>query len=124
MINVFKRIARGLAGFGLPLAPLPSQHTAEAVYRALTYTELALDLALAFHHAVRDDQDQMAATIAGLRENTRGGDFAYYSDITAFMADLPVEEASPTHWIDGAQHPRRQWRSLVTTRRDGLRTSP
>ncbi|WP_405812563.1 hypothetical protein OG524_36415 (plasmid) [Streptomyces sp. NBC_01520] len=90
----------------------------------VTYTELALDLALAFHHAVRDDHDQVAATIARLRENTRGGDFAYYSDITAFMAGLPLEEVSPTRWIDGAQHTRRRWRGLVTARRDALRISP
>ncbi|MFE1028569.1 hypothetical protein ACFW5I_29095 [Streptomyces sp. NPDC058818] len=63
----------------------------------MTYAELALDLALAFHHAVRDDQDQVAATIARLRENTRGGDFAYYSDIAAFVAGLPLpaEHAAP-----------------------------
>ncbi|MGA5363921.1 ATP/GTP-binding protein [Streptomyces purpurascens] len=90
----------------------------------VTYTELALDLALAFHHAVRDDQDQVAMTIARLRENTRGGDFAYYSDIAAFMAGLPLDEASPTRWIDGEQQTRCQWRGLVTTRHDHLRTSP
>ncbi|MGW1544422.1 hypothetical protein ACWCPM_30045 [Streptomyces sp. NPDC002309] len=89
----------------------------------VTYTELALDLALAFHHAVRDDQDQVATTIARLRESTRGGDFAYYTDIAAFMANLPLEEASPARWIDGAQHTRQQWRSLVTARRDQRRTS-
>ncbi|MEU9654247.1 tetratricopeptide repeat protein [Streptomyces sp. NPDC048110] len=96
---------------------------AEIRTAGVTYTELALDLALAFHHAVRDDQGQVAATIARLRENTRGGDFAYYGDIAAFMADLPLEEASPTRWIDGAQHTRRRWRSLVTARRDDLLTT-
>jgi hypothetical protein len=96
---------------------------AEILTAGVTYTELALDLALAFHHAVRNDQDQVAATMARLSENTRGGDYAYYSDIVAFMADLPLEEASPTRWIDGAQHTRRRWRGLVTARRDDLRTS-
>ncbi|MER5200985.1 hypothetical protein ACWD3J_46455 [Streptomyces sp. NPDC002755] len=96
---------------------------AEILTAGVTYAELALDLALAFHHAVRNDQDQVAATVARQRENTRGGDFAYYSDIVAFMADLPLEEASPTHWIDGAQHTRRRFRGLVTARRNDLRTS-
>jgi hypothetical protein len=32
----------------------------------VTYTELALDLTLAFHHAIRDDQDQVAITIGML----------------------------------------------------------
>uniref|UniRef100_UPI002F90D7DC hypothetical protein n=1 Tax=Streptomyces sp. NBC_01562 TaxID=2975879 RepID=UPI002F90D7DC len=95
---------------------------AEIRTAGVTYTELALDLALAFHHAVRDDQDQVAATIARLCENTRGGDFAYYRDIAAFMADLPLDEASPTRWIDGAHHTRRRWRGLVTAR-DDLHTS-
>ncbi|WP_086681364.1 hypothetical protein [Streptomyces pseudogriseolus] len=66
---------------------------AEIRTAGVTYTELALDLALAFHHAVRDDQDQVAMTIARLEENTRG-DFAYYSDIAAFMADLAPHQAS------------------------------
>ncbi|MCH0560406.1 MULTISPECIES: zeta toxin family protein [unclassified Streptomyces] len=92
---------------------------AEIRTAGVTYTELALDLALAFHHAVRNDPDQVAATIARLHENTRGG-----SDITAFMAGLPLEEASPTRWIDSAQHARRRWRDLVTARRDNLHTSP
>ncbi|MFI8348042.1 hypothetical protein [Streptomyces sp. NPDC085596] len=61
----------------------------------ITYAELALDLTLAFHHAIRNDQDQAAATIARLRENTLDGDYAYYSDLAAFMADLPLDEASP-----------------------------
>lgn len=90
---------------------------AEIRTAGVTYAELALDLALAFHHAIRDDQDQVAMTIARLHENTRSGDYAYYSDIAAFMADLPLEEASPTRWIDGVQHTRRQWRGLVTARR-------
>ncbi|MFF5147886.1 hypothetical protein ACFY6U_50660 [Streptomyces sp. NPDC013157] len=82
-----------------------------------------MDLALAFHHAVRDDQDQAAATIARLRENNRGGDFAYYSAIAAFTADLPLEEPSPARWTDGAQHTPGRWRGLVTARHDALRTS-
>lgn len=90
---------------------------AEIRTAGVTYTELALELALVFHHAVRDDHDQVAATLARLRENTRGGDFFYYCDIAAFMADLALEEGSPTRWIDGAQHTRRRWRGLVTTRR-------
>jgi hypothetical protein len=86
----------------------------------VTYTELALDLALAFHHAVRNDQDQVAATIARLRENTRGGDFSYYTDIAAFMAGLPLEAASCARWLDGQLPTRQRWRTLVTTRRDHL----
>ncbi len=95
---------------------------AEIHTAGVTYTELALDLVLAFHHAVRDHQDQVAATLARLRGHS-GGDFAYYGDIAAFMAGLPLEDASPTAWIDGAQHTRRRWRGLVITRRNDLRAT-
>jgi hypothetical protein len=96
---------------------------AEITAAGVTYTELALDLALAFHHAVRNNQGQAAATIARLRDSTRGGDFAYYSDIAAFMAELLLEEASPTRWITGEDEVRRSWHRLVQDRREhrGLR---
>jgi hypothetical protein len=87
----------------------------------LAYAELTLDLVLAFHHAARDDQAQVTAVIARLRENTRSGDYAYYSDIAAFMGDLPLEEASPARWIDGGQTVCQRWRTLVAARRDHLR---
>ena len=74
----------------------------------------------AFHQTVRDDHDQVAATIARLRENTRGGDFAYYSDIAACMAGLPLEGPSPARWVDGEQAVRDRWRALVLQRRAHL----
>ncbi|MDQ1013530.1 tetratricopeptide repeat protein [Streptomyces afghaniensis] len=89
----------------------------------VTYAELALDLALAFHQAVRDDQDQVAMTIARLQENTRGGDFAYYSDIAAFMAGLVPAHPSGTRWVDSEPATRQRWQTLVTARRHHLRTT-
>ncbi|MDX3208467.1 tetratricopeptide repeat protein, partial [Streptomyces scabiei] len=89
----------------------------------VTYAELALDLTLAFHHAVRGADPQTAAAIARLRENTRGGDYAYYSDIAHFMAGLPVETPSTARWGDGAPATRQRWHALVTARRDQAGTS-
>ncbi|MDX3129606.1 ATP/GTP-binding protein [Streptomyces europaeiscabiei] len=86
----------------------------------LTYAELTLDLALAFHHAVRNDHDQVAATIARLRENTHSGDYTYYCDIAAYMDGQPAE-SSPARWIDGGQAVSQCWRTLVAARRDHLR---
>ncbi|MFC9131878.1 ATP/GTP-binding protein [Streptomyces sp. NPDC057099] len=86
----------------------------------VTYTELALDLALAFHHAVRDDHDQVAATIARLRENTRGGDLAYYGTIAAFMAGQPAPQASPVRWADSEPATRERWHALVAARQRHL----
>ncbi|MEH0575002.1 MULTISPECIES: hypothetical protein [Streptomyces] len=82
---------------------------AEIRTAGVTYAELALDLVLAFHHAVRDDQDQLATTIARLCENTRGGDFASYSDIAAFISGLPLPQASSTRWIDDEPATRQRW---------------
>ncbi|MDX3589100.1 ATP/GTP-binding protein [Streptomyces europaeiscabiei] len=86
----------------------------------LTYAELTLDLALAFHHAVRDGHDQAAVAIARLRENTRSGDYTYYIDIAAFMDGQPAQ-VSPVRWIDSGQTVSHRWRILVTARRDHLR---
>jgi hypothetical protein len=94
---------------------------AEILTAGVTYAELALDLALAFHHAVRNDQDQVAA-IARLRENTRGGDFAYYSDIAVFMADMAPAHPSGARWVDGEPATRQRWQALVTARRHHVRT--
>ncbi|WP_052715416.1 tetratricopeptide repeat protein [Streptomyces avermitilis] len=95
---------------------------AEIRTAGVTYTELALDLTLAFHHAVRNDQDQVATTIAWLRENTRSGAFPYYSEIAAFMAGLPLPQASSTRWIDDEPATRQRWHALVTNRRQHLHT--
>ncbi|MFF1628464.1 hypothetical protein [Streptomyces sp. NPDC058272] len=84
----------------------------------LTYADLTLDLALAFHHAVCDDHDQAARAITRLRENTRGGNCAYYSDIAHFMAGLPVEVASTARWVDGEPAARQRWHAFVTAWRD------
>ncbi|MGW1619938.1 ATP/GTP-binding protein [Streptomyces sp. NPDC002172] len=86
----------------------------------VTYLQLALDLTLAFHHAVRDDHEQAAATIARLRENTRGGDFAYYSDIAAFMTGAAPAHPSGARWVDGEPATRQRWRTLVTARQRSL----
>lgn len=60
--------------------------------------------------------------IARLRESTRGGDYAYYSDIAAFMAGLPVETASTARWVAGAPAARRRRHALVTARKNRVTT--
>lgn len=42
---------------------------------------------MAFHHAVTGDDIRLDAAAERLRELTAGGDYAYYLDIVAFMAD-------------------------------------
>ncbi|AYG77959.1 hypothetical protein DWB77_07526 [Streptomyces hundungensis] len=84
----------------------------------------ALELALAFHHAVHDDRDGVTAALSRLHDLTQGGDRAYYSDIARFMADLPLAEpGSGARWLDGQQVTRDRWRALVTARADRLRAA-
>ncbi|WP_058042940.1 hypothetical protein [Streptomyces roseifaciens] len=83
--------------------------------------QATLELALAFRHAVRGSHQALATAISRLRELTRGGDYAYYADIAAFMGDLPAEAGSPVRWIDGGAATRDRWRALVTARRGETR---
>ncbi|MFE5894866.1 hypothetical protein ACFQ6E_38885 [Streptomyces sp. NPDC056462] len=54
-----------------------------------------LEMALAFHQAVLDAHGAVSATVARLREQTQGGDYAYCVDIASFMADpLPADHAA------------------------------
>ncbi|MFF4506580.1 hypothetical protein [Streptomyces sp. NPDC001401] len=80
-----------------------------------------LEVAAAFHQAVLDDHDALAATLARLREQTQNGDYAYYIDIASFMAGLPLPDGhTPPLWLDGEQATRARWRELVTARRELL----
>jgi hypothetical protein len=76
-----------------------------------------LELAAAFYYAVLDDRDALAAAISRLRELTQNGDYAYYTDIAHFVADLPLPHPSTARWIDGEDAVRDRWRALVAARR-------
>ncbi|WP_372412095.1 ATP/GTP-binding protein [Streptomyces luteireticuli] len=83
----------------------------------LPYLIRFLELGLAFHHAVRGEDQNLAATIDRLRELTATGDFAYFTDIAHFMAGLPLPGPTTTRWIDGPDGVRARWQHLVHTRR-------
>ncbi|MGA4846579.1 ATP/GTP-binding protein [Streptomyces sp. G5(2025)] len=86
----------------------------------LPFLHRFVELARAFHHAVRDDGPQLAATIERLRALTVGGDFVYFTDIAHFMADLPLPQLSTTRWITSEDEVRSAWRRLVQARQDLL----
>ncbi|MFJ5879148.1 hypothetical protein ACIQD1_31030 [Streptomyces sp. NPDC093088] len=71
---------------------------AEIRTAGLLAPEALLDLALAFHHAVRDDAPGSTAA-AGLLEQRAGGDYAYYADLAAFMTGRPAPSAT-ARWIE------------------------
>ncbi|MGW1910332.1 ATP/GTP-binding protein [Streptomyces sp. NPDC002076] len=90
----------------------------------LTSMTPTLELAAAFHQAVLDDHDALAATLARLREQTQNGDYAYYIDIACFMAALPLPaDHTGPRWLDGEQATRARWRTLVTARQHRLHTN-
>ncbi|MGP4091291.1 ATP/GTP-binding protein [Streptomyces sp. KR55] len=93
----------------------------EITVAGLAWLTPLLETALAFHHAVRGAQDDLAATIDRLREETANGDFAYYVPIAAAMGDLPQPTGPAIRWLDDEPTVRARWRALVTARQHRLR---
>lgn len=81
-----------------------------------------MELALAFHHAARGEDQDLATTIDRLRALTATGDFAYFTDIAHYMAALPLPEPSAIRWAESEAHVRTAWRSLVQVPQEHLRT--
>jgi hypothetical protein len=99
----------------------PTVLLAEIDVCGISYAAAKLQLALCFHHAVLDAQDDLATAITRLRELTQSGDYTYYVEIAHFMADLPLpEHTARALWTDGERQTRERWRNLVETRRSRL----
>ncbi|MEU4118947.1 ATP/GTP-binding protein [Kitasatospora sp. NPDC028055] len=75
-----------------------------------------LALARCFHHAVLDDDNGLDTAIRDLDQAVRDRDYAYYTDIAAFMAGRDLQFPSSARWLDGDQAVRARWRALVTAR--------
>ncbi|MFE2556555.1 ATP/GTP-binding protein [Streptomyces sp. NPDC059352] len=90
----------------------------EAHSSGITAAQAALELALAFHHAIRGETGRITADIARLQTLSAAsdGDYAYFVDIAHHMAGLPLPTASTTRWIDGEEPVRAAWRALVQAR--------
>ncbi|WP_446039970.1 ATP/GTP-binding protein [Streptomyces sp. SID1121] len=98
--------------------------SAEISTSGLLFVQAKLELARAFHHAIRDDQAGVASRISRLRALTREGYYAYYVDIAHFMADLPLDTPSRARWLDEPRTVRQRWRSMVIDRRALLTSEP
>lgn len=81
-----------------------------------------LELAMAFHHAVRGSNACITASTARLRELTENGDYAYYLDLAHFMAALPLPALSTVRWTTSEDDVRSAWRGLVQARQEHVRT--
>ncbi|MFJ3861544.1 hypothetical protein ACIPRL_35625 [Streptomyces sp. NPDC090085] len=88
----------------------------------LPFLHRFVELALAFHHAVRGEDQDLAATIDRLRRLTATGDFAYFTDISHFMAALPLPEPSAIRWTTSEDDVRSAWHRLVQARQEHLHT--
>lgn len=86
----------------------------------LPFLHRFVGLALAFHHTVRGEDQNLASTIGRLRQLTATGDFAYFTDIAHFMADLPLPEPSNIRWTKSEDDVRAAWRGLVQARQEHL----
>ncbi|MGY1503740.1 tetratricopeptide repeat protein (plasmid) [Streptomyces sp. QTS52] len=95
----------------------------EITVAGLPWLTPLLETALAFHHAVRGNEDDLTATIDRLRQATANGDFAYYVPIAAAMGDRPQPDGPAIHWLDSEPAVRTRWRALVTTRQHRLRNN-
>ncbi|MDG5801260.1 ATP/GTP-binding protein [Streptomyces ossamyceticus] len=112
------------AGFDADLPDRAAVLLAEIGVSGISYAAAKLQLALCFHHAVLDAQDELVDAITRLRELTQSGDYAYYVEIAHFMAGLPLpEHTARARWIDGERQTRERWRHLVETRRSRLGTA-
>ncbi|MGW9618736.1 ATP/GTP-binding protein [Streptomyces diastaticus] len=90
----------------------------EARAAGLISAEAMLDLTLAFHHAVTDDDTKLATDLERLTALAGTGDYPYYADIAHFMAGLPLPSASTAQWLTDEATVRARWRHLVQARRD------
>ncbi|MFK0223937.1 hypothetical protein ACIQWN_37890 [Streptomyces vinaceus] len=95
---------------------------AEIEAAGLPFLHRFVELALAFHHAVRGEDQGLAATIDRLRALTATGDFAYFTDIAHFMAALPLPELSAVRWTTSEDDVRSSWHRLVQARQEHLHT--
>ncbi|MFC8240001.1 hypothetical protein [Streptomyces chartreusis] len=112
------------AGFAADVPDRSAVLLAEIGVSGISYAAAKLQLALCFHHAVLDAQDDLVNTITRLRELTQSGDYAYYVEIAHFMAGLPLpEHTARARWIDGERQTRERWRHLVEIRRSRLGTA-
>ncbi|MEV6682696.1 ATP/GTP-binding protein [Streptomyces erythrochromogenes] len=92
----------------------------ELTVAGLSWLGPTLDIALAFHHAVLDANQDLAATTDRLRESTTTGSYAYYAHIAAALGNLPQPQP-PVRWLEDEHTIRERWHTLVTTRQAHLR---
>ncbi|MGW2050925.1 hypothetical protein ACWCPF_38040 [Streptomyces sp. NPDC001858] len=95
----------------------------EITVTGLPWLTPLLETALAFHHAVRQAEHDLAAAIDRLHDATANGDFAYYVPIAAAMGDRPRPDGPAIRWLGGDHTVRTRWRTLVTTRQHRLRSN-
>jgi len=90
---------------------------AEIQASGLAYAATRLELALCFHHAIRDEPDRVTAHITRLRQLTGNGGSTAYVEAAHFMAGLPLPpDLRRTSWVDSEEATRGRWRSVVTNR--------
>ncbi|MFD0303924.1 ATP/GTP-binding protein, partial [Streptomyces sp. NPDC127123] len=85
----------------------------------ITAAALLLDLAVAFHHAAREENEAVQETCDQLADLTRGGDYGYYLEAVHYLAGL-APAASTVRWAEDPGAVRDRWQGLVASRRQEL----
>ncbi|MEV0538224.1 aminoglycoside phosphotransferase family protein [Nocardia salmonicida] len=96
------------------------------------YTEAGLGSALAylrfvvcFHHAIRDDQQQLRDALTNLELSTNNGEYRYLREIVSFLPVMqPDPPASGARWIGGRDSVAHAWREVIGRRRAALGLNP
>ncbi|MFE3321993.1 phosphotransferase family protein [Nocardia sp. NPDC059195] len=96
------------------------------------YTEAGLGSALAylrfvvcFHHAIRDDQQQLRDALTNLELSTNNGEYRYLREIVSFLpVTQPDPPASGARWIGGRDSVAHAWREIIGRRRAALGLNP
>ncbi|MFE3556907.1 ATP/GTP-binding protein [Streptomyces sp. NPDC059193] len=88
----------------------------EITASGITAAALLLELALAFHQTIRNDESALRQVLDRLGELTQGGDYAYYLDVAHHLADLVPPAASTVRWADDPETVRGRWQQLVQDR--------
>ncbi|MFF6888636.1 tetratricopeptide repeat protein [Streptomyces sp. NPDC012421] len=110
-------LVRTAGGADGQFADRASHLRSEIATSGITAAAVLLELAVAFHHAVRGNETDVGEVLGRLTVVTAGGDHAYYLDIAHHLASLIPPASSAVRWADTPETVRTRWRNMVGSRR-------
>ena len=109
------------AGSDLALPDRAAELALQAEEAGLGSSVAYIRLAVCFHHAVRDESDELQAARVNLSRSAEDGEYAYLVEISHFLdGSEPSPDLRRARWIGGIDEAAARWRSLVKDRRSAL----